>query len=41
MALSWAYGPGEIADTLAALGPEYRAVSLPQYRQLWRAARGE
>ena len=22
-------------------GPEYRAVSLPQYRRLWRAARGE
>ena len=40
MALSWAYGPGEIADTLAALGPEYRAVSLPQYRRLWRAAQG-
>lgn len=40
MALSWAYGPGEIADTLAALGPEYRAVSLPQYRQLHRAGRG-
>lgn len=38
MALSWAYGPGEIADTVHRLGPDYRAVSLPEYRQLWRSA---
>ncbi|HNR30492.1 MAG TPA: GxGYxYP family putative glycoside hydrolase [Candidatus Hydrogenedentes bacterium] len=38
MALSWAYGPGEIAEVAEALGPEYEAVSLPQFRRLWRAA---
>ncbi len=41
MALSWAYGPSEIVETLHRLGPEYTAVSLPQFEALWRAHGGK
>ncbi len=38
MALSWAYGPADIAEVARCLGPDYIPVSLPQYTALWRRA---
>ncbi len=39
MALSWAYGPSDIAEVARQLGHDYVPVSLPQYAALWRKAR--
>lgn len=38
MALSWAYGPADIAEVARRLGTGYVPVSLPQYAALWRGA---
>ena len=38
MALSWAYGPSDIAEVVRRLGSGYVPVSLPQYAALWRKA---
>lgn len=40
MALSWAYGAGEIAEVCSRLGGEYVAVRLPEYLKLFREAGG-
>jgi len=39
MALSWAYGPGEIVDICKQLGGDYVPVRLPDYLQLFREAK--
>jgi hypothetical protein len=39
MALSWAYGPADIAEVARRLGADYVPVSPPQYAALWRRAR--
>jgi hypothetical protein len=41
MALSWAYGPTEIAEVLSTLGEEYVPVTLPQYRGLLLTSGGQ
>ncbi len=38
MALSWVFGPSEIAAVLEGLGDEYAPVTLPQYLALYKAA---
>ena len=40
MALSWAYGPSDIAEVADRLGADFVPVSLPQYAALWRQANG-
>lgn len=36
MALSWVFGPSEIAEVLRRLGPEYTPVLLPEFSRLYR-----
>jgi hypothetical protein len=38
MALSWAYGPSELHEVMQRMGPEYGALSLPHFEQLYRQA---